>query len=138
MGGIGFAGSFAGFSFGDGGPDEGLDEVAGGFQLVGEEGALAGGVIDGAVLLPAFEAMLGAELVVEFVAGELELLAAVFVLGEADENGGREVGMPWSAQRSAPACQRSGVPGGGSSRKTMSSSRRGKGWPSGALAVLRR
>jgi hypothetical protein len=91
MGEAGLGGILAGFSGGDGGFDEGLEVVPIGFQLERIEGAVAGFVIDGLEVFAVFELAPDFELVIELVAGELELLAAVFVLDEADEDGGREV-----------------------------------------------
>ena len=68
-------------------------EVAGFFQFEGEVEVLADSLLDTLAVFPAFDASFGFEVVVEAIAFELEFLAAVFGLEEADEDAGREVGV---------------------------------------------
>ena len=96
------------------------------FHLGGAEELVADLVVDALEVLTFLEASPGGEAVVELVAGELDLLAMVVVLDEADKVTGREPGIV------------EGLEGALGGEEKRSSSRRGMGCPSASLACCRR
>jgi hypothetical protein len=73
--------------------EEGGENVAKEFHLGGEEELVADLIVLALVVLALFEVAPNGEAVVELVAGELDLLAVVVVLDEADEVARGEPGI---------------------------------------------
>jgi len=69
---------------------EGVEDFSVGFHLGGEEKLVADSVLDALEVFALFLAAVGVKAMVELFAGELDLLAVVVVLDEADEMAGGE------------------------------------------------
>jgi hypothetical protein len=71
--------------------EEGGEKFSHGVELDGDGGLLAGVFFESLVVIALFVALADVDTIVELVAGELEFLAVVVVLEEADEMAGGEV-----------------------------------------------